>query len=690
MGVMNKLRESTGVILWILVFAFGVIWTLQDSNVFETAGQQTRNIAVVNDAPILYEDYQRALNQQREQFRQRFGGDLSPRMEDMVRQQTYNQLITQTLLEQEMDRLGVMVTNAEVEDMVYGPNPHPVIRQQFSDSTGQVNYQLIDNLAQNPQMEQQWIQLEQFLREQRRQQKMNTIVQATVHISEEDIREYHHRQGDTTAVRYVAMRYAAVSDDSVEVTPSDLEAYYEDNKDDYEQAKTFTFQYATVAKQATAEDSADVAEDLRDLREEFAAADNDSLFLAENASDRSYAAEYQTADQMEGAIADAVFQNLDPGAVVGPVFANQMAHLLKIQDTRPAEGTFVHARHILLRSADTDAAKRQRLEDLRGEIETLDDFAAQARAVSEDGSASRGGDLGWFGEGRMADAFEAAAFDAPTGQVVGPIKTQFGYHLIWVEARAEQEVQVADLAYSLRPSTATLNEKENLMEDLAFYAEEGSFTDEADRLGLDVREVDVEDEQANIPGIGQSRAFVNFMETAEEGTISPVIELDDKFVVLRVASVRPEGYRPLSEVEAQVRTRVEIQKKRAVQVRRMEQALRTSGFDGLASALNTRIRTKDDVTFNTTTVPGIGREPAFVGAVDGLDVGATSGVMQGENAAFVVQVTARNEAPELTDALRTQLRQQLLRQRQQQVAQQWIAALRDQAEIEDNRSVFQQ
>lgn len=692
MGVMNKLRESTGVILWILVFAFGVIWTLQDSNVFESAGQQTRNIAVVNDAPIRYDEYQNALNQQRDQFRQRMGGELSPRMEDMVREQTYNQLISQALLEQEMDRLGVTVTNAEIEDMVYGPNPHPVIRQQFSDSTGQVNYQLIDNLAQNPQMKQQWIQLEQFLREQRRQQKMNSIVQATVHISDEDIREYYHRQQDTTAVRYVALRYAAVPDDSVSVTQADLETYYDENKDDYEQAKTFSFEYATTAKVATAQDSADVADDLRALRDEFAAAENDSLFLVDNASDRSFSSEYQTADQMEDAIADAVFKNLTPGAVVGPVFANDMAHLIKIRDTQSAEGTFVHARHILLRSEDVDAEKRQQLDELKGQIGSLEAFAAQARAVSEGPSASDGGDLGWFGEGRMVEAFEEAAFDAPTGQVVGPIKSEFGYHLIWVEARADEAVQMADMAYTLRPGTATLREKENLLEDLAYFTEEeGSvFTEEAERLGLTARTVEAEDEQTNLPGIGSSRDFANFMETAEVGDVSDVLELDDKFVVLHVTEITPEGYRSLDDVEAQVRTRVELEKKREVQVRRMEQALRDRGFQGMASALNTRVRTKTDVTFATTSIPGVGNDPSFVGTVDGLAEGETSGVVAGENAAFVVEVMTRNVAPQLTDARRQQLRQQLMRQRQQQMAQQWLASLREQAEIEDNRSVFRQ
>jgi peptidylprolyl isomerase/peptidyl-prolyl cis-trans isomerase D len=109
----------------------------------------------------------------------------------------------------------------------------------------------------------------------------------------------------------------------------------------------------------------------------------------------------------------------------------------------------------------------------------------------------------------------------------------------------------------------------------------------------------------------------------------------------------------------------------------------------MAGVLNTRIRTKDDVTYSTRSVPGLGREPAFVGTVFGLDEGATSGIVEGENAAFVVQVSSMNRPNELTAQQRQQIRQQLLQQEQRSVAQQYIATLRDRAEIEDYRSEFQ-
>jgi peptidylprolyl isomerase/peptidyl-prolyl cis-trans isomerase D len=554
-----------------------------------------------------------------------------------------------------------------------------------------VDTQLIRNLAQNPEYKQRWIQLESFLERSRRQQKMNSLVQATIHVSEEDVQAYHRRQEAQAAVRYVAMRYASVPDDSITVTESDLRAYYDENKEDFKKEKTFSLQYVTLPKVATAEDSAAIAEDLEELAPEFREAENDSLFLAQNASDRSFSRDFQTADQMEGPIASAIFSNPEPGQVVGPVYANEAAHLLKVLDTEPAENEYVHARHILLRSQGDDPDARQRLASIRDSIESgAASFAEMARTHSDDGSASEGGDLGWFGRGQMVEAFEEAAFNAEPGALVGPVKSNFGYHLIRVEQKANRAVQFADLAYDLRPSQATLTDKENTLEDLVYFADEGEgFQAEAERMGLNLQTVEVEAEQSSIPGIGQSAKLTRFLETAEEGDISEIAELNDRFAVARVTGVEPEGYRPFDEVRSQIRPRVEVEKKKEVLSSRMRRALRQNGFDGMAGVLNTRIRTKDDVTYTTTSVPGLGREPAFVGTVFGLDDGETSGIVEGENAAFVVQVSSMNRPNELTAQERQQIRQQLLRQEQRSVAQQYIATLRDRAEIEDYRSEFQ-
>jgi peptidylprolyl isomerase/peptidyl-prolyl cis-trans isomerase D len=89
-------------------------------------------------------------------------------------------------------------------------------------------------------------------------------------------------------------------------------------------------------------------------------------------------------------------------------------------------------------------------------------------------------------------------------------------------------------------------------------------------------------------------------------------------------------------------------------------------------------------------VSGLGREPRFVGTLLGLDEGETSGVVAGENAAFVLQATNVNDADPsaMTAQQRQQLRNELLTQRRQLVQNQWLERLRDEADIEDNRSLF--
>ena len=688
---MNKLRENTGVILWILVLSFGIIWTLQDSNVFEAMNQPSQNAAMVNNQTISNQEYNQAVDRQREQLSQRMEGELSGRMEEMVRQRAYDQLINNALLEQEMKRLGITVTDTEIENMVFGENPHRLIRQQFADSTGRINYQLLRNMAQNPQANPQFLQLENYLKEQRRREKMSSLVQSSVYVSQKDVEEYYWQQNASASAQYVALRYASVPDDSISVSESDLRSYYEDNKEDYERKKTLTLNYVSLSKIPTAEDTAAVMSDLEELRSEFANAENDSLFLEQNASERTFSGDFQTPDQLDAVVADLVYEDPTAGRVAGPVTSGSLAHLVKILDTQPADGEYVHASHILLESEAEDPALRQQLQSIRDSIESgAARFDAMAREYSDDQSASEGGDLGWFGEGRMVEAFSNAAFNASAGALVGPVKSEFGYHLIRVHQKASQAVQVADLAFSLTPSQATLSEKRTTLDDVAFYAGESStFTEEAERRDLNVQNVTAEADQSAIPGIGQSRALTNFMETAETGAISEVIELDDKFVLAKVTEVKPEGYRPFTEVKAQLRPQVELQKKKEIQTRRMRQALNQSGFQQLPQMLGTQMRSQTDITFTTETVPGVGRDPSFAGTVFGLDEGETSGVVGGENAAFVVSVTSMQEPPALTAQQRQQIRQKLAKQRQREVSQQWISALKEDATIEDMRQQFQ-
>lgn len=88
------------------------------------------------------------------------------------------------------------------------------------------------------------------------------------------------------------------------------------------------------------------------------------------------------------------------------------------------------ARHILV-------ATEEACNQLKTEIEAGADFADLARQHSQCPSGKQGGDLGQFGPGQMVKEFDEVVFSAPIGQVQGPVKTQFGYHLVEVTQRTD-------------------------------------------------------------------------------------------------------------------------------------------------------------------------------------------------------------------------------------------------------------
>jgi peptidylprolyl isomerase/peptidyl-prolyl cis-trans isomerase D len=365
---------------------------------------------------------------------------------------------------------------------------------------------------------------------------------------------------------------------------------------------------------------------------------------------------------------------------------------VKIRDVRPAEAEVVRARHILIRSESDNAEIETELNEIKNQIAAGNlTFAEAARAHSQDGSASQGGDLGWFGRGQMVDVFDDAAFEAPLNEVVGPIKSRFGYHLIEVQDRASSEVKISDLALQIRTDIATLNNIQEQLEDLRYFSDEtGDFEEEAERLGLNVQTVQITPDQQMIPGLGSSRTILNFLESAAEGELSPVIELDDVFVVGEVEEIIPEGYRPFDDVRSEVQPRVYIEKKKELLSERIDTALENNDFDALPQVLGTQKQTAENVTFSMNVVPGLGREPRFTGTALGIDEGETSGVVAGENAVFVVKAISVDEPAPITEAQRAQLRNQMLQQRRTEVRSQWLAQLRERAAIEDHRSRFLQ
>ncbi len=93
------------------------------------------------------------------------------------------------------------------------------------------------------------------------------------------------------------------------------------------------------------------------------------------------------------------------------------------------------ARHILIESGKDDAAALKKAQEVLAEANSGKDFAALAKQYSQDqGSAQNGGDLGWAEKGSFDPAFDEAEFSMKVGEIRGPVKSKFGYHIIKLEA----------------------------------------------------------------------------------------------------------------------------------------------------------------------------------------------------------------------------------------------------------------
>lgn len=692
MGTMNRMRENTGIVLWILVISFGGLWVLQDSGVFDTIGTDPLGkVIVVDGDPITREVYSRQLEAQLEQVRRTNNGNVLPQQLEVERERTFNALVENKLREHMMDEIGVTVSDTEVRELILGENPHWVVRQNFSDGQGGINRAILQNVIDDPSQAQALIQLEQFIRLERREQRLNLLLEGSVRVSEADAKATWELEQKRADAEFFFLRYADIPDSLVTVTDRDLSRYYSDNREDYARERLYSVQIASLSRLPSQEDTLAIMQEIERLRQGFEETDNDSLFLAQSASEVNWSDNFLGASTLSPAELSVLFEQgtvPQEGDIIGPIIVNGQAQLIKVAATRPAEENHVRARHILVNADDDPAAARASIQDIQRRLQSGEDFEAVAIEMSDDpGSGSNGGDLGWFGPGRMVEAFEDAALGADIGTLVGPIETSFGFHLIEVTHRAPVDVQLSRLAYAIDVSVATLNNIQESLEDLRYYAEEeGDFTSEAERRGLSIESLQIQDGQTSIPGFGQSFSIEAFLRDADVGDISPVIELNEVALVVHVIDIESAGYEPLEIVEAQVRQLAILEKKREHQVNRLQSAYDSGGFAGLADALGLSPQLASNISFDNPVVSGLGQDYQFVGAALGLSAGEDSGVLIGDNGAYVIRTNAVSEPPEISDDELDNLLADLTRDQRSLVLQGWITTLRESAEIEDLRT----
>jgi peptidyl-prolyl cis-trans isomerase D len=351
-------------------------------------------------------------------------------------------------------------------------------------------------------------------------------------------------------------------------------------------------------------------------------------------------------------------------------------------------------------TAADSAAARQRATEIRSEIVGGVSFDTVARRESADSaSAANGGLLGTVARGAFPPEFERVAFTLEPGEISQPVLSPFGYHIIKVDAKKGDSITVRHILLPITQSDSSAQRITTLADsvaDVAAAAEDPTRLDSAaKRFNLPIaRAVATEGEPLVWNGKYVQDLGAWAFRGSRTGDISDIVDAPEAFYLARIDSLQEGGKVDLDDVRDDVRRvlinrkKVDLLEPRARRItdavvagKTLEQAAQENGVSVEKTGMFSRI----------SLVPGIGRLNEAVGASFGLPVGATSDPVKTEDGVFVIRVDARVNADRAAwEAQKEQQRQQLLLRLRRQRIQDFVTALRKEADVDDRRHEVQQ
>ena len=689
---MERLRNSTKVIFWVLILAFGLLWGLADTGAIDAVMLGPRSLAEVNGQPISAEEYNARLNAYTQRYQEQTGQAPTLEMRAYYEEMAWEELILEKIINSEMEKLGIEVTDQELVELITGAEPHPLVAQFFTREDGTLDRLALQAAIEAPENTPIWINIESQLRDQRSREKLNAYIESSLRVSSAEIEQEYVRENSIVSFSYVRFPYSAVLEEEISVSDSEISTYYRANSDDFKQEKSWRFEFVEFSKLPTSADSARVRNEVAQISTELASAEDDSLFIVSSFSDSPYFGGWLNPSEVSWFIADAVQAN--NGEVTAPVEHNGLISVAKKIESRSGSETFARVRQIRLNfnDANKDEVLAQ-ARDIVTRVNRGESFRDIARINSADATANRGGEMGYLSREDLPESARNAVFNGRIGSVTPPVESANSYFIYQIIHRSNQEVRLAQFSRRIDADGGeTIRKQFDAAEDFREFAVLDGFTEEAERNNYTVSTGFATVDVPFITGVGQSRLLLNQLRKVEKvNTILEPVELDDKILVIRVTEVIEEGTRPLEDVRANIETSLRNDKRRQITADRTRQLLASNNsLQALAATDGKEVQEAGSIRQIANTVPGAGREPALIGAAFGLDLNTVSGVIEGDNAAFVILVTNKIEADlsVITAGYREQVRQRLQQQKTQAFQDVWLDRLKEEAKIEDFRKFY--
>ncbi len=567
-----------------------------------------------------------------------------------IRDQIWSQYIRDLVMENEFNELGIDVSDDEFFELLQGVNVHPEISKipSFQDPvTGDFDRaRVLGYLKQIDQDEtgdsrKRWLEFQQYLVGLIKNSKYNSLVSKAIFTTNEEARVEFNSNTNNITFNYVSLPFSSINDADVIITDDELEAYYSEHKSEYEQDASKDVDFVVYAVVPSKDDEIKVKEDITQLISDFEVYDDYELMVRRNSDNTNSRFIYTTESQLQDPIWKDLFKS-EKGTVVGPYLANQgvyrIAKLVEVE-YRPDS---VEARHILIKPTQImslDSVIRK-IDAFKLAVESGTDFGILAQKNSEDqGSALKGGSLGWFQEGVMVDEFNEACFTSERGEL-SVVTSQFGVHLIEVTktSRAVKKVKIAYIDRNIEPSTETFN---------SYYSQAAQFAGKIlnERVPFDTLIIEnnlvkrsdknVVANKQNISGLPNSRDMVKWMYNADVGSVSEVFQFDNSYVVAFLTKEYSQGFSKLEDIKEQI-TALAIKDKKASKI---SEGIKYADLASIASEKSTNVISNQEAKFSNLSINGIGYEPELVGSIFANQVGIISSPIRGRNAIYIVEVT---------------------------------------------------
>jgi len=585
-----------------------------------------------------------------------------------IKNQTWTQRLSEMIMQEEYNQLGLTVSTDEMIDLLRGANPHRLIRQYFVNENGMYDPNLVVQYMQNidqlpPQDRAQWENFKEFIYTDRLNSKYQALLGKGFYFPEALAEMEYKNNSDIYSFRFAAISYADVADSLMPATTDKQSMnYYEEVKHQYTESKSRDIEFVVFNILPSEDDLIAIEEETMEIFDEWTRSNNPGDYV-NNIPGNYYDSSWYASGELSVFIDSIMFAE-ELGVFVEPYKDGSswyMARLME-RDVRPDSA---NVEHVLIsyagsfRGDPSVTRTREEAQQLADSLYTVlsDDVSKLpeiAITMSNDGSvASNSGNLGWFKDGQMVYAFNKTAINGEAGKLY-MVETPFGFHVLHLLGLTEaaERVRVARIEVPIEYSSATYD---------TYYAQARKFAGENDTRekfeqavideGLEKREANyIREMQMDLPALENTRQVIRwvFWDEREEGDVSPLFDIGGKLIVVSYLKGREGGQASYETLKDRLTLQLINQRKAEYFTDRIND-LGTDDIYAIARSFNVEVDTNSSMTFSSRNLQGYGTEHDVVGQVFAMNEGGNSGVISGNGGVFVVELDKIIKAPALDD-----------------------------------------